>query len=98
MPVNLRDEEEIMSNRRRLARERLEIYLVHLLLAYRRLIFIGGLLLLVYAIAFMFSNPLVGSASLVPAIFMLLLSNSYPVTLYTARLGAWIGTLWRHED
>jgi hypothetical protein len=87
-----------MSNRRRLARERLEIYLVHLLLAYRRLIFILGLLLLVYAVVFLFINSLVGFASLVPAVYLLLLSNSYPVTLYTARLGAWIGTLWRHEE
>jgi len=87
-----------MSNRRRLARERLEIYLVHLLLAYRRLIFLFGLLLLSYAIVSLWINPVVGFASLVPALFLLLLSNSYPATLYTARLGAWIGTLWRHED
>jgi hypothetical protein len=87
-----------MSNRRRLARERLEIYLVHLLMAYRRLIFVLGLLLLVYAVTFLFINPLVGFASFVPAIYLLLLSNSYPVTLYTARLGAWIGTLWRHDE
>lgn len=87
-----------MSNRRRLARERLEIYLVHLILAYRRLIFIVGLLLLVYAIATMFMNQLEGYATLIPAIFLLLLSNSFNVALYTARLGAWIGTLWRHDD
>jgi hypothetical protein len=87
-----------MSNRRRLARERLEIYLVHLLMAYRRLIFFLGLLLLVYAVIFLFINSMVGFASLVPAVYLLLLSNSYPVTLYTARLGSWIGTLWRHEE
>jgi hypothetical protein len=29
---------------------------------------------------------------------LLLLSNSYPATLYTARLGAWIGTLGREKD
>lgn len=87
-----------MSNRRRLARERLEIYLVHLLMAYRPLLFIVGLLLLVYSIANLFINPLVGFASLLPALYLLLMSNSYPVTLYTARLGAWIGTLWRHEE
>jgi hypothetical protein len=86
-----------MSNRRRLARERLEIYLVHLLLAYRRLVFVVGLLLMMYAIAVLFINPLLGFAALLPAAYLLLLSNSYPVTLYTARLGAWISTLWRHE-
>lgn len=87
-----------MSNRRRLARERLEIYLVHLLLAYRRLILVVGLLLLVYAIATMFINPLAGATVLVPAIFLLLLSNSYNAAVYTAQLGALIGTLWRHDN
>jgi hypothetical protein len=87
-----------MSNRRRLARERLEIYLVHLLLSYRRYIFIVGLLLLVYGGVSLFINPLVGFASLLPAFYLLLLSNSYPATLYTARLGAWIGTLGKEKD
>ena len=87
-----------MSNRRRLARERLEIYLVHLLLAFRPLLFGGGVLLLVYAIVAMIASSPAGFASLVPAVFLLLLSSSYNVTLYTARLGAWIGTLWRNGD
>jgi len=87
-----------MSNRRRLARERLEIYLVHLLLAYRYLILTSGLLLLLFAIAVMIMDSRAGSATLIPAIYLLLLSNSYHVVLYTARLGAWIGTLGRHDD
>jgi hypothetical protein len=87
-----------MTGRRQLAREKLEIYLVHLLLAYRRLIWIAGLLLLVYAATTLFINPLISSASLVPAVLLLLIASSYTVTLYTARLGAWIGTLWRYDD
>jgi hypothetical protein len=87
-----------MSNRRRLRRETLEIYLVHLILAYRPLILIFGLALLAYAIAAMFTHPLAGYVALLPAIFLLLLSNSFHVVLYTARLGAWIGTLWRQND
>ncbi len=84
-----------MSNRQRLARERLEYYLVYLILAYRRLILIVGLLLLVFATANIFLNRIAGFAALLPAIFLLLLSNSYNAIVYTARLGAWIGTLWR---
>ena len=87
-----------MSNRRRLARERLEIYLLHLLLAFRPLIFVAGMLLLVYAIIALVASSLAGFASLVPALFLLLLSSSYNVALYTARLGAWVATLGRHED
>lgn len=84
-----------MSNRRWLARERFEIYLVHLLLAYRWLIVIVGLLLAAYAIAMMIVSPLTGLAAALPAVYLLLLGNSYNVAVYTARLGAWIGTLWR---
>lgn len=87
-----------MSNRRRLARERLEYYLVYLILAYRRLILIVGLLLLVYAIATMFVNRIAGFSALIPAIYLLLLGNSYNIAVYTARLGAWTGTLWRHDE
>ncbi len=87
-----------MSNRRRLARERLEYYLVYLILAYRRLILIVGLILLVFAIANIFLNRIAGFAALLPAIFLLLLSNSYNRRTYTAHLGAWIGTLWRYDD
>jgi len=87
-----------MSNRRRLARERLEYYLVYLILAYRRLILIVGLFLLVYTIANIFLNRIAGFASLFPSIFLLLLGNSYNVVIYTARLVAWIAILWRQED
>ncbi len=87
-----------MSNRRRLAQERLEIHLVHLILMYRRLTLIVGLLLLAYAVATTFVNRIVDFAALIPAIFLLLLGNSYNAVVYTARLGAWIGTLWQHDE
>jgi hypothetical protein len=87
-----------MTNRRRLARERLEIYLVHLLLAFRPLILISGLLLLAYVFVTVFIYPLAGYVVLLPAFYMLLLGSSYNVALYTARLGAWIGTIGRHDD
>jgi len=84
-----------MSNRRRLDRERLEYFLTYLILAYWRLIFITGVLLLIYAIVTIFINLPGSIIALIPAIYLLLLSNSYNITVYTARLGAWIGTLWR---
>lgn len=87
-----------MSNRRRLARERLEIYLVHLLLAYRPLIFISGVLLSFYSIAAMFLDTLAGSICLLPAIYLLTLCGSFKVVLYTARFVSWIATLGRHEN
>lgn len=87
-----------MSNRKRLAREHLEYYLTYLMLAYRRLFFITGLLLLIYAFTTMFINQTSGILTMIPAIYLLLLSNSYNIIVYTARLGAWIGILWRQDD
>ena len=87
-----------MSNRRRLRRERLEIYLVHLLLAYRYLIKTSGGLLLLFSAVVMFIDTLAGFFTLLPAIYLLLLGNSYHIVLNTARLGAWVGTLGRNDD
>ena len=87
-----------MSNRRRLAKEQLEYYLVYLILAYQRLILIVGLLLLLFTIAIMFINRTIGLVSLVSAIFILLLGNSFNFVVYTARLAAWIATLWKYEE
>jgi hypothetical protein len=87
-----------MFNRRRLARERLEIYLVHLLLAFRPLILISGLLLLAYVFVTVFVYPFAGYVVLVPSVYLILLGSSYNIALYTARLGAWIGTIGRHDD
>lgn len=86
-----------MSNRRRLARERLEIYLVHLILRSRPVIMIAGLLLMMYAVVTLFVNPIAGVPVLVPAIHLLLLSNSFPIVLYTSRFIAWLATL-REDD
>jgi hypothetical protein len=87
-----------MSNRKQLDRERLEYYLTYVILAYRRLIFISGLLLLIYAITAMSINLSGSIVTLISAIDLLLLSNSYGMTVYTARLGAWIGILWRQDE
>ena len=46
----------------------------------------------------MFINLTSGIVTMIPAIYLLLLSNSYNIIVYTARLGAWIGILWRQDD
>jgi hypothetical protein len=84
-----------MFNRKKLRRERLEIYLVYLLLAYRRLLLVGGIALLVYAVLVMIKSPLAGTIVGVVATYPLLLATSYRAVLLTARFGAWIGTLGR---
>jgi hypothetical protein len=87
-----------MYNRQRLRRERLEVYLVHLILAYRPMILLCGLLLLAYAGFLIFKSLLAGSLILLAAVLLLLLGSSYYVVVHTARLLAWTVTLWRHND
>ena len=82
-------------NRNRLDRERLEVYLVQLMLAYRPLLLVGGLLLLGYAVASMLTSLLWGSIFILVAAVPLLLAISYPAVVFLARLGAWIATLHR---
>jgi hypothetical protein len=84
-----------MFNRNRLDRERMEVYLVHLLLAWRPLLLVGGLLLLAYAFSVMVRSFFAGGVMLLLAAFPLLLGYSYHAVVFTARLGAWIATLGR---
>lgn len=86
-----------MFNRRRLNRERLEIYLVHLILAYRRLLFTLGWALLLYAYVMMSRSLLAGGIILVLALFLFLLFYSYRAVVLVARVGAWIGILVKKE-
>ena len=82
-----------MSKKRKLDRDGLEVYLPNLLLAYRPLLFVSGIFLLFYAIGVLSKTFMLGLATLLPPIFLLLLCFSYQVTLSTAKFGAWLLTL-----
>lgn len=87
-----------MAKRRNLDRESLEVYLLNLLLAYRPIIQISGLLFLMTSVFALSMSPAVGLIALGVAIFLLLVSFSYQATLYLAKLGAWLGTLRMEND
>jgi hypothetical protein len=59
---------------------------------------IAGMLLLAYVVAALFMHPLSSFVIMLPAAFLFLLCISFNFVLYNARLGAWLGTLWRHDD
>jgi len=86
-----------MSRRKRLDREGLEIYLYNLLLLYRPLLRISGLIIFLYAVATLNFYPLGSLIAVVVASFLLLLTFSHTLTLRVARFGAWLGTLREKE-
>jgi len=87
-----------MPGQQRNNQEHLEIYLVNLLLAYRPLLFLGGLFLLIYAAASITISIKASIITLVIAILLLLLVYSYQATLYIAKAGAWIGSFWNRNN
>jgi hypothetical protein len=86
-----------MYNRKRLDRERLEIYLAHLLFRSRRLFLFGGMLLLVYAMLTLLASPVAGSSVALFAALALALGSSHQAVLLAAKIGAWIATLGRRN-
>ncbi len=87
-----------MSKRRQLARERLEYYLIYLILAYRRLILIVGLILLVFAIANIFLNRIAGFALLLPAILLLPVEQFLQCCRLHRSPGSMDRNTWRYDD
>jgi len=84
-----------MAGRRRKDKEILELYILRLLLAYRPLLRLSGISLFIYALVSLSLSPTAGLFVFWLAILLLTLTFSYRFTLYFARFGAWLGTLWR---
>lgn len=76
-------------------RERWEVFLLQILLATRKFIFIGGFILLIYSGAALLAYPAIGITTLVLTLFLFSLVYSYNAALYTARFGAWLATIGR---
>lgn len=81
-----------MSNRR-LDRERWEVLIMTILLTYRPFIFMGACILLVSAGAAWFSFTVMAIVSAGLAVFLFGMVFSDRVSLYVARLAAWLLTL-----
>ena len=87
-----------MSRRGRPDRERFEVLLLHLLLSRRPIWFGAGVILLIYGVAAMAQYPFTAFAALVLGAYAFTLVYSYRMVLFTARFGAWLGTLWKREN
>lgn len=88
----------MMSTRSRLDRERLEVYYVNLLLAFRPFLIIVGVLLFGYSWLTIGTSLLVGGIAGVIAVLTLLLGNFYPVVVFAAKVAAWVVTVGRKEE
>ncbi len=86
-----------MFNRKKLYRERLEMYLVYVMLAYRRITLFFGLFWVVAA-AYAFPLDLrFGVILLGVSVFLLAMGSSYPLMVWTARTIARL-VVWLKKD
>ena len=86
-----------MFNRKKLTRERLEMYLVYLFLQHRKLLIIIGIILLFYGLSLMFVSVIAGAVCLLIAFIPFLLGTSFKAILLFARLIVWLDMLGRKE-
>ncbi len=86
-----------MFNRKKLDRERMEAYLVYILLRARPLIAVCGLFLLVYSIAVLLQSLLIGCILVLVAAYVICLSTSFRIVVLTAHFAAWLATVGRSE-
>ncbi len=86
-----------MSQRKRLDREGLEIYLYNLLMLYRPLLRISAFIIFIYAFVTLNLYPLGSIVAVAVASFLFLLTFSHVLTLHIAKFGAWLGTLRTKE-
>jgi hypothetical protein len=86
-----------MSQRKRLDRDGLEVYLFNLLMLYRPLLRISAGLIFLYAFATLNFYPFGSIVALAVASFLFLLTISHGLMLHMAKFGAWLGTLRERE-
>lgn len=86
-----------MFDRKKLYRERLEMYLVYLMLGYRPFILLTGLIWVLCAAYAFTLHALVGGILLVVSALLLALGSSFGAIVGVARAISWLAVLFKRE-
>ena len=86
-----------MFDRKKLYRERLEMYLVYLMLRYRPFILLTGLLWALCAAYALMLTPLAGGILLVGAAPLLAMGSSYNAIVWASRGISWLVVLFKRS-
>jgi len=87
-----------MSKKRNLDKEGLEVYFLNLLLAYRPLLQIYGIILIIFSVVIISNSPTASFITLSLGVILILTVYSYKATLIIAKFGAWLGTAFHNGD
>ena len=83
----------MMRNKRNLDRERLEVILMHILMRIRHYLLIVGVFMLILSLYLTTYIPIAGFIGMFISFLFLLPFFSFQFVLYTAKAGAWLGTI-----
>ena len=86
-----------MYNRKRLDRERLELYLTQLIMKIRLIILMLGIFIIVYGLAVMVSSLIAGSLIGIFGLYLVILGTSFWMITKTARFLTWVALVGKKE-
>lgn len=86
-----------MYNRKRLDRERLELYLTQLIMKIRLILLVLGVFIFIYALAVMLTSMLAGSLIGIFGFYLVMLGTSFWMIIKTARLLTWLALVGKKE-
>ncbi len=86
-----------MYNRKRLDRERLELYLTQLIMKIRLIILALGIIIFFYGLTVMVSSLIAGSLIGVFGLYLVLLGSSFWLITRTARFLTWVALVGKDE-
>ena len=86
-----------MFNRKRLDRERLELYLTQLIMKIRLILLVLGIFTFIYALAVMLTSMLAGSLIGIFGLYLVMVGTSFWMITKTARFLAWIALVGKKD-
>lgn len=86
-----------MYNRKRLDRERLELYLTQLIMKIRLILLVLGVFIFIYALAVMLTSMLAGSLIGIFGLYLVMLGTSFWMIIKTARFLTWLAFVGKKE-
>lgn len=86
-----------MYNRKRLDRERLEIYLIQLIMKIRLIIIALGIIIFFYGLTVMVSSLIAGSLIGVFGLYLVILGSSFWMITRTAQFLTWVALVGKKE-
>ncbi len=87
-----------MYNRKKLDRERLEIYLTQLLMMYRLIVFAVGLIVFLYGLLVLIHSVVIGCLIAFLGLYLMMVGSSFWMINKTVKFLTWVALVGKKEE